>query len=867
MLLRFRSHGRRIVASTVLVLLAALLVSPSATQLRPTQFRAAAFHDEDEGRKLGLSRQQLIRDAIVWHDINVQRLQASAELRSEMLSLSELNQDINDISVLAGDPRAIIPANAFDLGNRTIQFTPFAGGYTITAGTGTFDNNLGTKLNLAASPAVNPKTDPGVEAGDDAYISQDLGFNFNYFGTFYSSVAITSNGNLVFRPSNISQATFDLSAVLSVASVGDFQSGLPRIAPYWHDLDARASVTTGAVGVYVRTAADRVVVTWNNIRDFPNDPAVDRGVHRFQATLFNTGRIVFTYDTAQLTSQALAGITPGGSKVTPTLLNLNAPDGATYTGPTGEFFATSLMVDTIGAAQAFYATHPNQDNYDFIYLLTDFNFDLGSAFAFYLPLRNDATGIGEQPGESAEAISTGSQRIQGILNLSNISSSYPASPTTRFLGANHALSIMGQEQGHRWLSYVAFPGSPLLLLGRDDAHWSFFMNIESTISSAAAPRSSSAEGNVWRDNGNGTFTSTNLVDGYSRLDQYLMGLRPASEVPDTFVISNPSGSGRTRNSNPAPNVTTSGTRTNVSVSQIIQANGARTPDSSTSRKAFRAAVVLLLQPGTTASQATFNKVARYRLAWESYFAQSTDFLASINTGLAEQSVSRIIAPASAASFKSTLTPGEITALFGAGLTNTTASATTQPLPTTLGGVEVRVDNIPAPLFFVSPNQINFQVPRGTLATTTNPSVQSSTALVEIFSNGQLIRAGAFQLAPAVPGVFTTTQNGRGAAAAVDGITGALAPFNAKQSNGQPNILAIFGSGLGADGTDVDGNVSGVQATIDGAQVTVNYAGRAPGFTGLNQFNIVLPASITSGPHTLVISRNGIPSQEVTIAIR
>src|SRR5262249_7811630 len=161
---------------------------------------------------------------------------------------------------------------------------------------------------------------------------------------------------------------------------------------------------------------------------------------------------------------------------------------------------------------------PGRDVYDFVYLVTDFSFNLGNAFAFYLGLRNDAAGIGQPVGQSGAASEITSQRIQGILNLSNITESYPDSPVTRFLGSNHALSVMGQEQGHRWLAYIGYPGINTLLLGRDNAHWSFFLNIESTISSPAARRSSLAEGSVFRDNGNGTFTSVNLIDGYSRLD-------------------------------------------------------------------------------------------------------------------------------------------------------------------------------------------------------------------------------------------------------------------------------------------------------------------------------------------------------------
>jgi len=57
-----------------------------------------------------------------------------------------------------------------------------------------------------------------------------------------------------------------------------------------------------------------------------------------------------------------------------------------------------------------------------------------------------------------------------------------------------------------------------------------------------------------------------------------------------------------------------------------------------------------------------------------------------------------------------LSPGSLVSLFGTGLSRATAMASSAPLPTTLGGTEVLVNGIPVPLFFVSPRQINFQMP-------------------------------------------------------------------------------------------------------------------------------------------------------------
>jgi uncharacterized protein (TIGR03437 family) len=59
----------------------------------------------------------------------------------------------------------------------------------------------------------------------------------------------------------------------------------------------------------------------------------------------------------------------------------------------------------------------------------------------------------------------------------------------------------------------------------------------------------------------------------------------------------------------------------------------------------------------------------------------------------------------------------------------------------------------------------------------------------------------------------------------------------------------------------------VTVSFDGIPGTVTYAGRAPGFTGLNQFNVQFPAGIASGTRTMVIARNGIASAPVTVAIK
>ncbi len=223
------------------------------------------------------------------------------------------------------------------------------------------------------------------------------------------------------------------------------------------------------------------------------------------------------------------------------------------------------------------------------------------------------------------------------------------------------------------------------------------------------------------------------------------------------------------------------------------------------------------------------------------------------------------ATVSAASYGfSAIADKSIVSAFGINLATSTLAASISPLPIQLGGSMISVLDFKgverfAPLFFVSPNQVNYQIPSGTAP---------GPALVKFTNgNGQMV-TGSTIIGSSAISIFTLDATGRGAAAALDAFTFTGAPFNATRNDGQPNIIAVFCTGLGKDGTDLDGNIAAtVQGTIDGQPVTITYAGRAPGFTGLNQLNIVFPPGIASGDHKLSVIRNGVTSNPVSIAVK
>ncbi len=219
---------------------------------------------------------------------------------------------------------------------------------------------------------------------------------------------------------------------------------------------------------------------------------------------------------------------------------------------------------------------------------------------------------------------------------------------------------------------------------------------------------------------------------------------------------------------------------------------------------------------------------------------------------------------SAASYTfSAIAPRSIVSAFGLKLAATVQIATATPLPTSLAGSSVTVQDSKgierlAPLYFVSPTQINYQIPPGTMP---------GPALIR-FGNGGQTTIGAVIIQVAAPTIFTVDASGSGPAAALDALTFAGAPFNATRAGGQPNVIAVFGTGFGEDATDLEANVAeSTLAMLDGQAVAVLYAGQSPGFVGLNQLNILFPPGISSGKHTLTVMRNGLASNMVTITVR
>jgi uncharacterized protein (TIGR03437 family) len=217
---------------------------------------------------------------------------------------------------------------------------------------------------------------------------------------------------------------------------------------------------------------------------------------------------------------------------------------------------------------------------------------------------------------------------------------------------------------------------------------------------------------------------------------------------------------------------------------------------------------------------------------------------------------------SSASFSEYVAPGALASGFGANLASATTTVTTFPLPTSVGGTSVRVGSVDAPLLFVSPTQINFQM----------PSAATGTQTVQVRVNGTPVATGTINVLTSSPALFTFSSSGAGEVAA-SRVDGSLVSTNGCLANAKPaavaETVALFADGQGAlqpslpDGqaapsSPLSATPKTPQVTIGGVAATVSFSGAAPTFAGLWQINVKIP-SVTGANLPVVVTLNGISS--------
>jgi adhesin/invasin len=220
-----------------------------------------------------------------------------------------------------------------------------------------------------------------------------------------------------------------------------------------------------------------------------------------------------------------------------------------------------------------------------------------------------------------------------------------------------------------------------------------------------------------------------------------------------------------------------------------------------------------------------------------------------------------------------LSQGDIAALFGDQLTyGDPQQASSLPLLTTLGGTQVLVNGQPAPVYYVSPGQINFEIPI---------DAATGDATVQVVRNSQAGNLAYLNIQPSEPRFIT---NG-GTYAIMTTPNGALTGIPSHPVTAG-DIVVIYTIGLGPTSPPVpSGTASPISplATIDPGTVQAcfgnnspfspapcvnpQFVGLTPAFVGLYQINLAIPQGLASGNVPFSFTVNGVPSDIVQLAVR
>lgn len=267
-------------------------------------------------------------------------------------------------------------------------------------------------------------------------------------------------------------------------------------------------------------------------------------------------------------------------------------------------------------ALAFEYIRTHGDNVDFLVYLSSFDYSFpDGAQGLYTGVRNDVQGI-NQPVFDNTAQFGSSGKLQGVIDLGNITA-LAAAPHGQKL--DQLLTIMGHELNHRFGAFVRYrdPDGSLNtgLLGESGAHWSYLLDSQGSL----------MYGNGWKNNGDGTFTSTSKQSAFSSLDLYLMGMISKEQVPPMMLVDNPVID---KTQLPHLGDTITGTARTVTIDDIISAEGPRIPDAASSQKQFNIGFVLLTRAGDNATAAV-QAIETLRKAWAGRFAELTQGKGSV----------------------------------------------------------------------------------------------------------------------------------------------------------------------------------------------------------------------------------------------
>lgn len=220
-------------------------------------------------------------------------------------------------------------------------------------------------------------------------------------------------------------------------------------------------------------------------------------------------------------------------------------------------------------------------------------------------------------------------------------------------------------------------------------------------------------------------------------------------------------------------------------------------------------------------------------------------------------------------------PGSLISIYGRFLAAVTEIANSIPLPIRLSDATVKVNDTAIPLQFVSPDQINAQLPWDALAFVP-PGTTEATVTVVVERPFLPSDRVPIRVAPVSPGIFALGN----LAVAVNASDGTLAQPNGSvpglSTHGarRGTAIILYANGLGEVDKPISSGSLGSEAIINtkikptvligGVEAPVLFSGLAPQFVGVNQVNVLIPDGAPTGDAIPIQIRvNGITTTEQT----
>jgi uncharacterized protein (TIGR03437 family) len=194
-------------------------------------------------------------------------------------------------------------------------------------------------------------------------------------------------------------------------------------------------------------------------------------------------------------------------------------------------------------------------------------------------------------------------------------------------------------------------------------------------------------------------------------------------------------------------------------------------------------------------------------------------------------------------------------VYGLRLAPSVQAASSLPLPEAIAGVSATVNGVASPLLYVSPEQLNLQIPYETAVG----------AAQIMLTSGDQTASQAIDVAAAAPGIFTDS-------------SGAVLPLG---SVARGQLVTLFVTGAGAVSPNIatgaapsaSASTAGLpkplQSTtvsVGGVPADVQFIGIAPGLVGVVQIDCRVPDAVPLGPQPVVVAIGGIASAPATLNV-